>query len=159
MKKQLIAAGIVAATGIAGMSSVGVANAQANAPSNTQHPMNSLVEAIASKFNLTTDDVQQVFDEQRSQMQEERETAIKEKIAGLVGDGKLTREQADKINAKRAELQAEREANRSNGQSLSRSERKAKMEEHKTELDAWLKSNNIDVTYAYLLMGAHGHGR
>jgi hypothetical protein len=68
----------------------------------------------------------------------------------------LTQAQADKINAKRAELVKEREANRTSEQNLTDAQRKTKMEERKTALDTWFKDNNIDSQYVYLLMGGHG---
>ncbi len=157
MKKQLAVIGAVTAISAAGMTGVGLAHA-ANTSSTNTNPMSNLVDAIASKFNLNKTDVQAVFDEQHSQMETERETEIKAEVAQLVTDGKLTQDQADKINAKRAELQKEREANRTSDQSLSDAERKAKMDEHKTALDTWLKDNGIDQQYAYLLMGGRGHG-
>ncbi len=155
--KKLIVAGSVAALGVAGLAS-GAAFATATNTTSGSDPMSGLVSAIATKFNLNKTDVQKVFDDQRSQMDQERETQIKGEVAQLVKDGKLTQAQADKINAKRAELQKEMEANRTSDQSLSSTDRKTKMQERKTALDTWLKENSIDTQYAYLLMGGHGHG-
>lgn len=153
MKKVIIASSITAlgVTGLAG----GAVFATANSTSGTD-PMSGLVSAIATKFNLKKDDVQKVFDEQRTQMETQREQEVKDQVAQLVKDGKLTQAQADKINAKRAELVKEREANRTSEQNLTDAQRKTKMEERKTALDTWLKDNNIDSQYAYLLMGGHG---
>jgi hypothetical protein len=83
---------------------------------------------------------------------------MKDKIASLVEDGRLTQAQADKINAKRAELQKTREANRDSMDDKTSTERKAAMDAEKTALDTWMDENDIDDTYAYLLMGGHGHG-
>jgi len=91
-------------------------------------------------------------------MEAEREQEMKDKVAALVEDGKLTQAQADKINAKRAELQQAREANRDSMQDKTADERKAAMEAEKTTIDTWLSENDIDDSYAYLLMGGHGHG-
>ena len=153
MKKVIIASSITAlgVTGLAG----GAVFATANSTSGTD-PMSGLVSAIATKFNLKKDDVQKVFDEQRTQMETQREQEVKDQVAQLVKDGKLTQAQADKINAKRAELVKEREANRTSEQNLTDAQRKTKMEERKTALDTWFKDNNIDSQYVYLLMGGHG---
>lgn len=153
MKKVIIASSITAlgVTGLAG----GAVFATANSTSGTD-PMSGLVSAIATKFDLKKDDVQKVFDEQRTQMETQREQEVKDQVAQLVKDGKLTQAQADKINAKRAELVKEREANRTSEQNLTDAQRKTKMEERKTALDTWFKDNNIDSQYAYLLMGGHG---
>ncbi len=155
MKKYLVAAGITAAAGLAGVTGLAVANA---ATTNGTNPMSSLVDAIAKKFNLKTTDVQAVFDEQKATMDAERETKVKEEVSQLVKDGKLTQAQADKINAKRAELEKEREANRTADQTLTDTQRKEKMDERKTTLDTWLKDSGIDTKYGYLLMGGRGHG-
>lgn len=153
MKKVIIASSI-AALGVTGLAG-GAVFATANNTSGTD-PMSGLVSAIATKFNLKKDDVQKVFDEQRTQMETQREQEVKDQVAQLVKDGKLTQAQADKINAKRAELVKEREANRTSEQNLTDAQRKTKMEERKTMLDTWLKDNNIDSQYAYLLMGGRG---
>lgn len=153
MKKVIIASSI-AALGVTGLAG-GAVFATANSTSGTD-PMSGLVSAIATKFNLKKDNVQKVFDEQRTQMETQREQEVKDQVAQLVKDGKLTQAQADKINAKRAELVKEREANRTSEQNLTDAQRKTKMEERKTALDTWLKDNNIDSQYVYLLMGGHG---
>ncbi len=157
MKKQLIVAATTATLGMAGLAG-GAAFATTQSGSTTD-PMGNLVSAIATKFNLNKSDVQKVFDEQRTQMDAQREQAVKDQIAQLVKDGKLTQAQADKINAKRAELEKEREANRTSDQNLTAEQRKTKMDEHRTAIDTWLKDNNINTQYAYLLMGGgRGHG-
>ena len=153
MKKVIIASSI-AALGVTGLAG-GAVFAMANSTSGTD-AMSGLMSAIATKFNLKKDDVQKVFDEQRTQMETQREQEVKDHVAQLVKDGKLTQAQADKINAKRAELVKEREANRTSEQNLTDAQRKTKMEERKTTLDTWLKDNNIDSQYAYLLMGGRG---
>ena len=156
MKKQLIVAGIATAVGVTGLAGVGVASAATDTTDTS--PMSSLVEAVATKFNLKEADVQAVFDAQRTQMQAEREAGVKEKVAQLVTDGKLIQEQADKLNAKRAELQKEREALKDSNKS--REEMKTEREAMRTELEAWAKENGIDTEYLRYVMGGghHGHG-
>ncbi len=157
MKKQILAIGAVAAIGVAGATGVAVANAAST--TNGGDRMGSLVDALASKFNLNKSDVKAVFDANREQMQAQHEQDIKDKVAQLVTDGKLTQAQADVLNAKRAELQKEREANRTADQDLTADQRKAKMTERRTALETWLKEQGIDMKYSYLLMGGHGgHG-
>lgn len=164
MKKQLVIAGTAATLGLAGLAG-GAAFATTQSGTNTD-PMSGLVSAIATKFNLKAADVQAVFDANRAQMDAQREQQAKDQVAQLVKDGKLTQAQADKINAKRTELEKAREAERTADQKLNETERQAKREQmstqmdaKKTELDTWLKDNGIDTQYAYLLMGGgHGHG-
>jgi hypothetical protein len=156
MKRHLAAIGAITAISAAGFTGVQIASATTDAPSN--NPMTSLVDAVSTKFNLNKTEVQAVFDEQRSVMEAEREAEFKEQVAQLVSDGKLTQDQADKLTAKRAELKTERDANRNAHQALTADERKAKMAEHKAELDAWFEETGIDTQYRYLLMGGHGRG-
>jgi hypothetical protein len=158
MKKHLVIAATAATIGLTGLG-VGVAHAATTASSTSTNPMSSLVDAVATKFNLNKADVQQVFDEQKSKMDAEREQTIKDKVAKLVTDGKITQAQADLINAKRAEMQKQHDANKASMQSMSDTERKAAMEKEKTDLETWASQNNIDSQYLrYIFGGGHGHG-
>lgn len=156
MKKYLAVAGIASVIGVAGLTGVGVVNAAANSSTSTD-PMSSLVDALASKFNLNKSDVQSVFDAQRTKMEADHEATIKAEVAQLVTDGKITQDQADKINAKRAEIQKQREADRASNQSLTHEQRKAKRDQERTDLETWAKNNGIDTQYLRYVMGGHGH--
>lgn len=159
MKKRLVTAGIAALVGVTGLTGAAVASAATDTSST--NPMSNLVEAIATKFNLKQTDVQAVVDAERAEMRASRESEVKAEIAQLVADGKLTQAQADKINAKRAELQKEHQAVRAAATQATRDERRAKMEAHRTELEAWAKENGIDTTYLKYVMGGdrgHRHG-
>lgn len=154
MKKTLVAASVaavIAVTGVAGLASA------ATQHGNGDKPMSGLAAAIAKKFNLKESDVQAVFDANHTQMEAQRETDIKNRVAQLVKDGKLTSTQADLINAKRAELQKTREANRASMDSKSHAERKAAMDAERTALDKWFTDNNIPTEYRHLVFGG-GHG-
>lgn len=168
MKKQLVIAGAIASIGIAGLTGIGIANAETTS-SNTS-PHTKLVEALASKFNLNKDEVEKVFDEQHATMQAERTAKVNESLAKLVTDGKLTQAQADAIKAKRTELEAAREANkpdRSALDAMTEEQRKTEMEKHRTEretkrteLESWAKEQGIDAQYLRYIMGGDkgGHG-
>lgn len=155
MKKQLIAASVATVIGVTGLGA-GVAHAATSSEEN-DGPMSSLVGAIATKFNLDKSEVQQVFDEQRETIEKEREEKVQTELKKLVTDGTLTQAQADAITAKRTELEKEREANKDSMKDLSRDERKAKMEERKTALEAWAKEQGISTDYLHYVMG-HGRG-
>ena len=117
----------------------------------------SLVDKIASKFHLNKTDVQKVFDEDHAARQAEHEQAAKDQLAAWVKDGSLTQAQADKITAKRAEMKADRDANRDAMQSMTATERKAAMDAKKAELDKWASDNGIDVKYLMPGRGGEGH--
>lgn len=160
MKRQLVAVGIATAVSVTGLAGMGIANAATDSTSST-NPMSSMVDAIATKFNLNKSDVQAVFDSQHTKMEASREADVKADVAQLVTDGKLTQDQADKINAKRAELEKEREANKPSATdtTTTREQRKVEMDAKRTELETWAKDNGIDTTYLkYVMGGGHGHG-
>lgn len=151
MKKQLLVAGAVTTLGLAGLTGITVANAATEETSD--NPMSSLVAKIAEKFNLNQDEVQAVFDEQRDAMQAEREADFAERLSQAVTDGDLTQEQADKITAKRAELQEAREANKDK----TGDERREAIESERDALKTWAEENDIDLKWL-MPGGGHGHG-
>lgn len=139
-----------------------------------QNPMSSLVQKIVDKFGLNKDEVQAVFDQDRTERQAEMEknrakreaemeTKFKTELDQDVKDGKITQAQADLILAKREELKTKRQSEMQNTQNMTEEERKANMETKKTEMDTerkaleeWAKTNNIDMKY--LMMGFGGRG-
>ena len=156
MKKQLIVAGLATAVGVTGLTGAGIANA---ATTTDQGSGSSLVEAIAHKFNLKASDVQSVFDEQRDKREAAREAEVAKQLAQLVSEGKLTQAQADKLLAKRAEIEKERETMHSEMSGKTHDEMKATMDEKRAELEQWATDNNIDMDYLrYVVRGHHGHG-
>lgn len=158
MRKHLAVAAAVATIGVAGLGA-GVAHAATSSTTTKTDPMSGLVDAIATKFNLNKSDVQQVVDDQKSKMDVQREQKIKDDVAKLVTDGKITQAQADLINAKRAELEKQREADKTSFDSMSEADRKTAMDKRKTDLESWAKQNNIDTQYLRYVMGVgHGHG-
>lgn len=120
------------------------------------NPMSNLVTAIAQRFNLNVSDVQQVFDEQRAKMEAQREQTFTDRINQAVTDGKLTQDQADKILAKKAEL----EAQRTSLEGKTEEERRTAMKGQTDALKQWVIDNNIPQEYLPFLgfgMG-RGHG-
>ena len=148
--------GAVASVGLAGIGTIGVASA---ATDTTSDPQNSIIEKIASKFNLNKDEVKKVFDDEHAARHKERQARVKTELAQLVKDGKLTQEQADKIIAKSAELKAERDANREAIKDKTEAERKTIMDTKRDELKKWLSDNGIDESYIrYVAGGGPGRG-
>lgn len=149
---------MIAAAAIAvGLTAAGVGLAQA--ANNTNNPMNNLVSAIATKFNLNPSDVQQVFDDQHTQMEAQHEQLYKDYLAGAVKDGKLSQDQVDKLIAKHDELEAQRDANRDEFQNKTFEERKAIRDQQRADLEQWAKDNNIPTQYLRFGFGpGRGHG-
>lgn len=152
-KKWLV---FVSALALAGAVTWGTTNIHAQAPS-ADSEFNSLAAKIAEKFGLKTADVQQVFDDVRKDHQKQKETKFAARLDQDVKDGKLTTAQKELIVTKRAQLQKEREANKDSFKNMTVEERRATMEKHRTEIDAWAKANGIDPKYLYggPMMGRH----
>ena len=123
--------------------------------------MNGLVEALAARFNLNTADVQAVFDEQRGQMQVDREAKEAEHLSQAVTDGKLTQEQADVITAKRDEMRSFMESL----STLDESARRDAMKTKQDELKKWAEDNGVSASFLWggpfggRMFGGMGHGR
>lgn len=132
---------------------VGISHAatNGNAP---QDRMQSLVTAIAKKFNLNTTEVQQVFDADRTQMEAAREQEQTSRINQAVTDDKLTQDQATKIIAKQKELAAARTATKN----LSETERQTAMKTQMDSLKQWMTDNTIPAGYLPLGGPGMGHG-
>lgn len=129
-----VAIGTAAFSGIVAMGGVAVTQAASVAPG--RHPMSNMVAAIAQKFNLKEADVQQVFDEQRSQ-------GPKMHLDQAVKNGKLTQAQADLITAKQAEMKTFMETLKDK----TPSDRQAAMNAQKETFIAWAKTNNIPESF------------
>jgi chromosome segregation ATPase len=156
--KSLIVAGILGTVGVTALTGVGIASAESGT-SNTADPMSSLVQKIASKFNLNKDDVQKLFDEDRTAHQAEREQHIATRLQGFVDDGTITAAQKTAIENKLKELKAERESDKETLKDLTDTQRKAKMDEKKTELESWAKEQGLDLSKLKGIFGGPGgHG-
>ncbi len=148
MKRTLAVASIIAATGFTAATGLRVASAESSSGGS------SLVDKIASTFNLSKDDVQKVFDEDRASHQAEHQAKFKEQLDQAVKDGKLTQEQADKILAKQQEL----ESFMNDLRDETEEERKTAMDTKRTELAQWAKDNDIPEEYAHFMHGPGGPG-
>lgn len=135
----------------------------------------SVVERLSQRFNLKSDEVEQVFEEERTERQQERRQQQEEKLNQLVADGKITEDQKQLILSKCEEQQAEQEGNRGEKRgtmkNLTNEERQAEMkarqserDSHRQEMENWLKENGIDTTLLSELGlggfqgGTHGGG-
>lgn len=139
------------------LAGVGIVSAQSGTADSTD-PMSSLVQKIATKFNLNQDDVQKVFDEEKQERDAKRDEQQSEHLQKLVNEGTITSTQKTAIEAKLKELKAERESDKDSMQNLSESERRAKMDEKRTTLETWAKEQGIDLTKLHgIFMGGRGH--
>ncbi len=152
IRKTLVVAGAASAVGVASLLGANLAVAATDTTSG-----GSLVDKIASTFKLNKEEVQKVFDTERSEREAEIKAKVEENLSQAVKDGKITEEQKAKILAKQEELRSEREANKDSFKDLTVAERRAKMKEKRAELDAWTSENNIpDNFLRYVVGGPHG---
>lgn len=154
IKKSLLVAGAAATIGVAGIGGLGVASA-ATEPTTDGHT--SLITKLAQKFNLKEADVAAVFDEDRAAHEADMKQRMEDRLARAVSDGDITQAQKDAILAKLAQLKSEREADRDSMKVKTAAERKALMEQHRSELSAWATQNDIPLRYLRIGMGGH-HG-
>lgn len=136
-------ASLLAAAAVTAAAGIGLLAAQpAAATGNTDL---SLVERIATRFNLSKDDVQSVFDDERESREAQMETHVSERLQAKVEAGEITADQKTLIEQKLAEMRTEIESEREDESELTHDERHAKMEEKRSELEAWAKEHNIPL--------------
>lgn len=149
-----------------GAGAFGASTAFAAEKTDAASPFQGLVQAIATKFNLKTEDVQAVFEQQRSEkfadLKANMEARLSERLAAAVKDGKLTEAQTTLIKAKVAEITAAHET-AIKDDTLTKEERKAAMEKETADLKAWASENNIPLGFLRpefneKMMGKGGHG-
>lgn len=112
----------------------------------------SIIEKIATRFNLNQDEVQQVFDEHREERREARRSMIEEKLNQAVTDGKITEAQKQLLLDKKEEMMNEHQGKMEEFRNLSQEEKREKMQEHRGEFQAhreefktWAEENGIDL--------------
>lgn len=153
ISKKQIAFGSTAALAVALLVGGGAYSAKAASTPGTQ--MSSLVQKIAQKFGVPQADVQAVFDAERQEHMRQMQAQAEQRLTDLVTAGKITQAQKDLIVAKQKALQTKRQVYFEAMQGKTQAERKAAMEAQRTELEAWAKTNGIDMQY---LMFGHGKG-
>ncbi len=153
--KNKISLPLAAAAIAIGGAALGAGVIRAQAADTQTNPISNLVNAIAQKFNLNTQDVQKVFDEQHQQMEQQHQQQFTDRINQAVKDGKLTQEQADKIISKMQELDAQREADKTAMQNKTETERRDYIKQQMDNLQKWATDNNIPS--GYLSFGGRGH--
>jgi cytidylate kinase len=127
----------------------------------------SMITRLSQKLGVPEAQVKSAFDQMHTEHAAEMKANMETKLSALVADGKITEAQKTAILAKMEEFRTKREQSRESFQNLTREERKEKMETEKAELEAWAKSQNIDLSIlpfgkfnGMMRMGGHhGGGR
>ncbi len=152
-KKLLLTAVTITVLG-AGLFGISTVSAQTNSD-----PSSNLVQKISEKFGLNKDEVQKVFDEERTARQAKMQIRMEDRLSALVTEGKLTEAQKQLILNKHKELQSERQTEMQSMKDLTFEQRKEKMEARRTELEAWANENGIDTQYLFFGHGMRGFGK
>ncbi len=159
-KASLIVMGI-ATLGILGAGSLGV-----SALSATSSGSDGLATRLASKFGLNKDDVSKEMEayrkESHTQHQSEMKAKLSEALQKKVDDGTITAEQKSALEAKleerRVAHESEMKSARESGTRPSKTDMKAKREAEKSEMDAWLKEQGINLSFEDLMPAPDGDG-
>ncbi len=134
-KKLIIPMAGVAIIGAAGL--YGVQHASATSSTNGQ----TLVERIASTFGLDKAKVQAVFDQNKTDKQQNRETTYEQRLTQAVTDKKLTLAQKDAILAEHKKLETELAA------AAKGTDRRAATKTVRTEATTWASDNNVSASW------------
>lgn len=115
----------------------------------------NLATAISQKFNLNPTDVKAVIDQVQADHQADRQASSKAKLDADVSAGKLTQTQEDLIVTKLSD----EETFRASLKDLNQADRQTALANHKTEIKAWAKDNNIPLIYVMRSIRSHKSSR
>ena len=117
----------------------------------------TIIERLASKFNLNKDDVQQVFEEVRDEHKAEMYANWAERLDDLIAEGKLTAEQKQAILDKHDEMEAKIEELKN--QDLTMEERREKMRALHEEFKKWAEENGLsEIPFMFFMKPHRGMG-
>ncbi len=146
-RNMMLAAAIVISFAATGLSVSAAETSKANR-------MGELVAAIAQRFNLNSADVQKVVDEQHAKRQAMHTQKFTERVNEAVAAGKLTQDQANKIFAKKAEI----EAFRATLKNITEEQRREAIKAQMASLRQWAIDNNIPAGFLMFLNHKKPHG-
>ena len=128
----------------------GLVNAQGS-----ENPASTLAARIAQRFNLNETDVQAVFNEVRDEHKAKMKADLESRLNQAVSDGKITEAQKQAILEKFG-TSPENKINKEEFKSMTKEERRAKMEEKKTAIENWASENGLSIdTIREILGGNH----
>lgn len=134
-----------------------------NASADTAGNRTSLIERIATRFNLNRDDVRNIFNEEREAHQKEMAARLETRLSEAVANKTITEEQKALILKKHEDVQKEREASLESRRAMTPEERRADAQKHRDEMKAWATANNIPDGFLGIgegmRKGGHGAGR
>jgi gamma-glutamyltranspeptidase len=106
-----------------------------------------MAKELATKLNVSEEQVSKALDEIRVSHQEERKAEVSTSLDKAVADGVITAEQKQKVLDKMAANQAEKQAE------------KAERKQNREEMEQWFKDNGIDGEKLRSYIGGPRHGK
>ncbi|NTV31374.1 hypothetical protein HGA91_05370 [candidate division WWE3 bacterium] len=152
MKQKIILP--VLGTVLIGVGAFGATRALADDTITTSN-VPSIIQRLADRFEVSTDDVKTVFEEARADHRQEMQARMSERLDQLVSDGKITADQKNLIEDKIAEIEAQRKSDKN--QDLTPEQRRQQMEDERDSFEQWAKDNGIDSSYLMMFRGRGGH--
>lgn len=149
MKNQIILTALAITS--AGAVALGASSVSAQTSTSDSYP--PIVQKIAQRFGLQENEVQAVFDEERTEHHQQMQQQLEERLNQAVSEGTLTQEQLEAIKSKHLELQQKRTAQRDEWQSKTPEERQQLMHTQREELNEWYEANGL--TFDQLFLGRH----
>lgn len=123
-----------------------------SAQTNSNYP--SIIQKLASKFNLKVGDVEAVFAEAKAEREAQQQAEFEKILEQAVANGELTSAQKEVILQKRADLAATLK----NMANLTPTERKQTLDKIRTDMKSWAETNGINLKYLFGF-GIKGFGR
>ncbi len=125
----------------------------------TNNSYNTIVQKISQKFNLNQNEVQAVFDEAHQERHLKMRANLEERLNQAVKDGKINESQKQAILDKFSQIKDKRSGDFDKFKTISEEQRRALMEQTRTELETWASQNGISLQTLKELIGHHGHFR
>jgi hypothetical protein len=113
-----------------------------------------VIKKLVERFGLNEEEVKAVFDEERTEHQEQGQAHFEERLNQAVSDGKMTPEQKEAILAKKKEMRN----NDEEFKNLSAEERQEKMKVHQEEMKKWAEEQGIDLSLLPMFLGKGPRG-
>jgi hypothetical protein len=115
----------------------------------------NLIEKFSKQFNLNQNEVKQIFEKNREEMQAQRQAEIEKRLSEAVSTGEITENQKNLILEKKKEMREYMQNNWEEFRKLSREDRQEKMQERHSEIEKWAADNEIPEKYLF----SYGNGR
>lgn len=115
----------------------------------------TMTKTLAAKLGVSEDKVKEAFNSMKAEREAQMKTSLETKLTQAVKDGKISDAQKQAIITKFG--QEKNKIDPTTFKDMTPAQRKAEMEKRKTDLEAWAKENNLDLSTINSLTG-HGKG-